>query len=59
VDAREILPDVNTQARESLGNILRSSLMEGFNTLLKSKSKADYREECSYCNGHIDVLEAS
>jgi hypothetical protein len=35
---RKILPNIDTQARESLGNIMRSSLMEGFNTLSKSKS---------------------
>jgi hypothetical protein len=38
-DAREILPNVGTWASESLGNILRLSLMEGSNTLSNSKSK--------------------
>ncbi len=38
-EAREILPNVDTRAGESLGNILRSSLMEGFDTLSNSKSK--------------------
>jgi hypothetical protein len=38
-DTRERLSNVNKQARESIENILRSSLMEGFNTLLNLKSK--------------------
>jgi hypothetical protein len=37
--AREIVPNVDTRARESLRNILRTSLIEGLDTLLKSKSK--------------------
>ncbi len=38
-DTREIIPNVDTRARESLGNILRTLLVEGLDTLLKSKSK--------------------
>jgi hypothetical protein len=38
-EAREIVPNVDTRARESLGNILRTSLIEGLDTLSRSKSK--------------------
>ncbi len=39
VEAREIIPNVDTRARESLGSILRTLLIEGLDNLLKSKSK--------------------
>ncbi len=39
VEARKIVPNVDTRARESLGNILRTSLIEGLENLLKVKSK--------------------
>jgi hypothetical protein len=38
-EAREIFPNVDTRARVSLGNIVRTSLIEGLDTLSKAKSK--------------------
>jgi hypothetical protein len=38
-EGREIIPNVDTRARESLGNILRTSLIEGLENLSKAKSK--------------------
>ncbi len=38
-EAREIVPNVDTRAKESLRNILTTSLIEGLDTLSKSKSK--------------------
>ncbi len=38
-EAREIVPNVDTRARVSLGNIMRTSLIEGLDTLSKSKPK--------------------
>ncbi len=39
VKAREINPNVDTRARVSLGNIVRTLSIEGLDTLSKSKSK--------------------
>ncbi len=39
VEAREIVPNVDTRARESLGIILRTLLIEGIDNLSKAKSK--------------------
>jgi hypothetical protein len=38
-EAREIIPNVDTRARVSLGIIVRTSLIEGLDTLSKSTSK--------------------
>ena len=38
-EAKEIIPNVDTRARVCLGNIVRTLLIEGLDTLLKSKSK--------------------
>jgi hypothetical protein len=38
-EAREIIPNVDTRARVSLRNIMRTSLIVGLDTLSKSKSK--------------------
>ncbi len=38
-EAREIVPNVDTRARESLGNILRTLLIERLDTLLTVMSK--------------------
>ena len=54
-EAREIVPNVDTRARESHGNILRTSLIEGLDTLSKSKSKIS---EDNFLAATADVKEA-